>query len=588
MTITTRKRSLVPTSQQSQKTPMRSKNWLAATVVFVGTLILEMDTLAVAFTFTSLHPSVGEATLPSTPALGLNEEVSFFPRKKATVCFSTLVDDETVTSGNTRSPPIAVLKSSILNSPTQDQQHTRTVGAVARAEDNSVVSQLRIINDIVSITSGGAPSTPARTKVQSRTRTVSPAKKKRKQASPKLVRPQMHKIHSNRNKNRTNDSRKQKRSRKIRTLQVDDMNSALSDRRLLSREEERQLTHSIRSLRRAVRIRDALVEEKEEWSSFHPSAYEDDFPTEHQWAEACGLSVMDLRRVMVEGQEARTLLVSANAGLVTSIAKRHYHALKQATTSGGGVGTILTLQDMIQEGNLGLMKAAERFEPERGFRFSTYATYWIRQRILRSISDSSRVIRLPAHVHAMLQKVNKARNEFVNEIGRLPSDPELAHYLEISVEDLQKLVSKSQTVVSLESPIRKGANHKSQLDQRTIGDSIASDAPTPEEDAHHQSLQNEIRALINELAEIEREVLILRFGLNNGESMSISQTALELGITSDKVRLIEARALNKLRCPQRNYRLKDYVGGHTIETPPSSPTGGESYHPSEQEKMWFF
>jgi RNA polymerase primary sigma factor len=100
---------------------------------------------------------------------------------------------------------------------------------------------------------------------------------------------------------------------------------------------------------------------------------------------------------MYEGQQARTTLVSANGGLVTSIAKRHYSSLKQATEAGGGVGTILTLQDMIQEGNLGLMQAAERFEPERGWRFSTYATYWVKQRILRSISDSSRIIRLPAH-----------------------------------------------------------------------------------------------------------------------------------------------------------------------------------------------
>ncbi len=187
-------------------------------------------------------------------------------------------------------------------------------------------------------------------------------------------------------------------SRTVRTLLNDVVERDLNNQyRLLSRDEERLLTHKIRSLRRAVRIRDALVDEKEEWSSYHPSAYEDEFPTEHQWAEACGLSVLDLRRVMMEGQEARSVLVSTNVGLVTSIAKRYFYALKQATEAGGGVGTILTLQDMIQEGNLGLMKAAERFEPERGFRFSTYATYWIRQRILRCISDTSRVIRLPAH-----------------------------------------------------------------------------------------------------------------------------------------------------------------------------------------------
>lgn len=155
---------------------------------------------------------------------------------------------------------------------------------------------------------------------------------------------------------------------------------------LLSMDEERKLTHSIRSLRRAVRIRDELVDNEGDY-----------IPTEAEWAETCEISVMGLRRVMYEGQQARTILVSANAGLVTSIAKRHYLSLKHATEAGGGLGTILTLQDMIQEGNLGLMQAAERFEPERKFRFSTYATYWIKQRILRAISDSSRIIRLPAH-----------------------------------------------------------------------------------------------------------------------------------------------------------------------------------------------
>jgi hypothetical protein len=154
---------------------------------------------------------------------------------------------------------------------------------------------------------------------------------------------------------------------------------------LLTREEEHNLTLHIRRLRQGAHIRNELVTQTERQ------------PAENEWAEACGLSVMELRRIMYDGQEARSTLVSANAGLVTSIAKRHYYAVKQSTEFGGGLGTILTMQDMIQEGNLGLMQAAERFEPERGWRFSTYATYWVRQRIFLSISDSSRTIRLPAH-----------------------------------------------------------------------------------------------------------------------------------------------------------------------------------------------
>lgn len=167
--------------------------------------------------------------------------------------------------------------------------------------------------------------------------------------------------------------------------QLDGKTVALDHDGLLDKAQEQKLTVCIRSLRRAVKIRDKLLETTET------------IPTEAEWAEACNLSVIGLRRVMYEGQQARTILVSANAGLVTSVAKRHYASLKYATQAGGGVGTILTIQDLIQEGNLGLMQAAERFDVDRGFRFSTYATYWIKQRILRSISDSSRIIRLPAH-----------------------------------------------------------------------------------------------------------------------------------------------------------------------------------------------
>jgi len=338
---------------------------------------------------------------------------------------------------------------------------------------------------------------------------------------------------------------------------------------LLSKEEERTLTLSVRSLRRAVRIRDEIALNSHDY-----------IPTEAEWAEACGISIIGLRRVMYEGQLARTTLVSANVGLVTSIAKRHYRSLKQATEAGGGVGTILTLQDMIQEGNLGLMQAAERFEPERGWRFSTYATYWVKQRILRSISDSSRIIRLPAHVHAMLQKVNKARKDMIHEIGRVPSIPELSHYMEMSVEELTKLTSRSRNVLSLEKPLRSGGSMKE--DRRTIGDMMVSDAPTPEEAAQNQYLKQDIRTVINELKTHERDVLILRFGLDNGNPMSVSETSKRLGITTDRVRLVESRALNKLRSPQRNYRLKEYLGGYCEEELIAEAPERSS------EKMWFF
>ena len=148
----------------------------------------------------------------------------------------------------------------------------------------------------------------------------------------------------------------------------------------LSRAQETDLAYAIQDLKTAIRVRDELND-----------------PLEDQWAAACNLTVRQLRRVMIWGREARAQLVAANVGLVRSIARKYSGDLKRATQYSGGIGTILTLQDMIQEGNLGLMEAAERFEPSRGFRFSTYASYWVRQRILRSIADHSRVIRLPAH-----------------------------------------------------------------------------------------------------------------------------------------------------------------------------------------------
>ena len=164
---------------------------------------------------------------------------------------------------------------------------------------------------------------------------------------------------------------------------------------LLTKDEERDLTNQIRMLRTVVRIRDELVASQhaqdEDWQT---TAWQ---PTEEHWALACGMSVPELRRVMHEGQGARSQMVAANGGLIGSIAKRYLNSVTKANQANGGMGTIISFHDLIQEGNLGLMEAAERFEPERGFRFSTYATWWVRQRMLRAISDYSRTIRLPAH-----------------------------------------------------------------------------------------------------------------------------------------------------------------------------------------------
>jgi RNA polymerase primary sigma factor len=175
------------------------------------------------------------------------------------------------------------------------------------------------------------------------------------------------------------------------------------------------------------------------------------------------------------------------------------------------------------------------------------------------------------------------------EIGRVPSTPELAHFLEMSEEKLRKFTSNVRNVMSLEMPVSTFGTFKE--DRRTLGDDIVSDAPTPEEDAQNQYLKRDIRTVINELADRERDVVVLRFGLDNGEPMTIDATAKKLGISRDRVRMVEARALNKLRNPQRNYRLKYYVGGHEDEEhhhhQHNEPNTVKESRPSP-EKLWFF
>ena len=168
----------------------------------------------------------------------------------------------------------------------------------------------------------------------------------------------------------------------------------------------------------------------------------------------------------------------------------------------------------------------------------------------------------------------------IYEIGRQPSLPELAHYMEMSVEELEKLTSRARNVVSLENRIRNGGSFGD--DNRKIVDFVVSDAPTPEEDAESQHLKQDIRAVIDELQAQERDVLILRFGLDDGNPLSINQIAKQLEISCDRVRNIEARALNKLRSPQRNYRLKEYLFAHEDEEQvPEEPV-------PTPERMWFF
>jgi RNA polymerase primary sigma factor len=183
----------------------------------------------------------------------------------------------------------------------------------------------------------------------------------------------------------------------------------------------------------------------------------------------------------------------------------------------------------------------------------------------------------------MLKKISKARKEMLQIIGREPSAPELAHYMEIPEEKLRKYTSSSRTVVSLEMPLRSGGSYKE--DTRTIGELLISDAPTPEEDVQNHYLKEDIRSVLNDLPKRERDVLNLRYGLENGESLTLSDTAKHMKISEDSVRLVEARALNKLRSPQRNYKLKEYVIGKLDEENTRPPKKEQTK--KSPAKMWF-
>jgi RNA polymerase sigma factor (sigma-70 family) len=324
---------------------------------------------------------------------------------------------------------------------------------------------------------------------------------------------------------------------------------------LLTFEEEKDIAYDIQTFRAVMRVRDNLVEwmTKDAVHNHQLKNQHNHFePPMDQWAAACSLSVYELSDVVTRGQEARTKLIEGNVGLVTMIARRYHKGI-------GGPDAMLKLDDLIQEGHMGIMEAAERFDPTKGFRFSTYATHWIRQRMLRSIAETSRTIRLPVHVQTMIRNMNKKQKEMGDEIGRQPSMPELAHELGMSLDKIHLYQHLSKTVLSLELPVD---SHSNTEDKRTLGDRIAcTTEPTPDEDAMSEDLRGEVHAMLDALGHDERLVLTHRFGLEDGWPKTIRDTAENMGVSIDIVRVVESKALKKLRQPGMNYRLKDYVNG---------------------------
>ena len=250
--------------------------------------------------------------------------------------------------------------------------------------------------------------------------------------------------------------------------------------------------------------------------------------------------IKTLQRNVDKGADAKKRLAEANLRLVVSIAKRY-------------VGRGMLFLDLIQEGNLGLIKAVEKFDYKKGYKFSTYATWWIRQAITRAIADQARTIRIPVHMVETINKLIRVSRQLLQELGREPSPEEIAKEMNMPVERVREILKISQEPVSLETPI--GEEEDSHL-----GDFIKDDnVPVPADAAAFTLLKEQLEEVLGTLTEREQKVLTLRFGLEDGRARTLEEVGKEFNVTRERIRQIEAKALRKLRHPSRSRKLKDYL-----------------------------
>jgi len=297
--------------------------------------------------------------------------------------------------------------------------------------------------------------------------------------------------------------------------------------RLLRADEEIELARKIADLLELERVRERLSQQL------------DRDPKDSEWAEAVQLPLQQFRYRLHVGRRAKDKMVQSNLRLVVSIAKKY-------------MNRGLSFQDLIQEGSLGLIRAAEKFDHEKGYKFSTYATWWIRQAITRAIADQSRTIRLPVHLYETISRIKKTTKLLSQEMGRKPTEEEIATRMEMTIEKLRFIAKSAQLPISLETPIGKEEDSR-------LGDFIESDGETPEDQVSKNLLREDLEKVLDSLSPRERDVLRLRYGLDDGRMKTLEEIGQIFNVTRERIRQIEAKALRKLRHPNRNSVLKEYI-----------------------------